>query len=203
MNLSQSLPNDSGTMQKSYLLGKCTHRSAASSVLPYMGKWPEIHGSVFIADGARIIGDVDMGENCSVWFNAVVRGDVHIIRIGSRTNIQDSAVVHCTYKKFSTIIGDDVSIAHLAMIHGCTIQDRCLIGMQSIVMDGAVIGHDSIVAAGSVVSPGTIIPPRSLVLGTPAKVIRQVRDAELEGILATTKRYIEYTLGYDFKLQGE
>ncbi len=182
-----------------YLLGKLSHRSRHSSVTSHKGIWPKLHDSVFLADGARIIGDVQIGESSSAWFNTVIRGDVHRIIIGSGTNIQDGAIVHCTYQKFSTTIGNNVSIAHLAMIHGCTIENDCLIGMQAIVMDGAVVSEGSIVGAGAVVTQGTIIPPHSLVLGAPGKVVRQVRPEEREGILATTFRYIEYCKGYDFR----
>lgn len=182
-----------------FQLGKVAHRSRMASVVAYHGVWPRISESVFLADGARVVGDVDIGKECSVWFNAVVRGDVNSVKIGEGTNIQDGAMIHCTYKRFSTTIGNNVSIAHLAMIHGCVIEDSCLIGMQAIIMDGAVIGQESIVAAGAVVTPGTIIPPRSLVLGSPGKVARTVRDDEFASIMATTQRYIEYCKGYDFK----
>lgn len=181
-----------------YRLGAVAHRSAAASVAAYHGVKPRLAESAFLADGARVIGDVELGEGCSVWFNAVVRGDVHRIRVGARTNIQDGAIIHCTFERHETIIGSDVSIAHLAMIHGCTLGDRVLIGMQAIVMDGAVVGEESIVGAGAVVTQNMRIPPRSLVLGAPAKVVRVVTDDELRGVLATTARYLEYCKGYDF-----
>lgn len=174
------------------------HRSPLSSICPYHGRKPVLHESVFLADGARVIGDVTLGKDCSIWFNTIVRGDVHSIVVGEETNIQDGAVVHCTYQKHSTTIGRRVSIAHLAMIHGCTIEDECLIGMQAIVMDGAVVGRGSIVGAGAVVTQGMQIPPGSLVLGAPAKVVRQVKPEELASLLATCDRYIEYTKGYHF-----
>jgi carbonic anhydrase/acetyltransferase-like protein (isoleucine patch superfamily) len=173
-------------------------RSPNSSVLPYHGIHPSLHDSVFLADGARVVGDVQIGKNCSVWFNAVVRGDVNKIVVGEDTNIQDGAIVHCTYAKHSTTIGRRVSIAHLAMIHGCVIEDDCLIGMQAIVMDGAVIGAGSIVGAGAVVTQGTRIPPGSLVLGAPARVVRAVKGEELQSVLDTCSRYIEYTKGYEY-----
>jgi len=181
-----------------FLLGKVPHRSALASIASYMGAWPRLHASVFLADGARLVGDVEMGENASVWFNAVVRGDVDAIRIGARTNVQDGAIVHCTFRKFSTTIGDDVSIAHLAMIHGCTIEAECLVGMQAIVMDGAFVGAGSIIGAGAIVTQGTHIPPGSLVLGAPGKVVRAVTPEEREGVLATTRRYVDYARGYQF-----
>lgn len=181
-----------------YLLGKMPHRSGRSSVVPYMGIFPRLAPTVFLADGARVAGDVELGNFCSVWFNAVVRGDVHSIQVGENTNIQDGAIIHCTFKKHKTVIGSNVSIAHLAMVHGCTIEDDCLIGMQAIVMDGAVVGRGSIVGAGAVITRGTVIPPDSLVLGAPGKVVRTVKPEELDGVLATTARYIEYCKGYDF-----
>jgi carbonic anhydrase/acetyltransferase-like protein (isoleucine patch superfamily) len=181
-----------------FLLGKVAHRSPLASVVPFQGRWPRLHPSVFLADGARVIGDVDLAAGVGIWFNAVVRGDVHSIRIGTNTNVQDGAIIHCTWKKYRTDIGSNVSIAHLAMIHGCTIEDDCLIGMQAIVMDGAVIGRGSIVGAGAVVTQGMVIPAGSLVLGAPAKVVRSVKPEEREGVLATTLRYLEYAKGYDF-----
>lgn len=179
---------------------KKPNRSPHATVTSYRGIKPKIAESVFLADGARIIGDVIIEENSSIWFNTVVRGDVHKIFIGENTNIQDNAVIHCTFQKFSTHIGKNVSIAHLAIIHGCTIEQDCLIGMGAIVMDGAVVGAGSIVGAGAVVTQGVVIPPRSLVLGSPAKVIRQVSDKEYEGVTATTLRYLEYAKGYDYSL---
>lgn len=175
-----------------------SRRSPLSTLTAYHGVLPKLHESVFLADGARVIGDVEMGKDCSVWFNTVVRGDVHKIVVGEQTNIQDGAVVHCTFQKHSTTIGNRVSIAHLAMIHGCVIEDECLIGMQAIVMDGAVVGRGSIVGAGAVVTQGMQIPPGSLVLGAPAKVVRQVKVEEINAILATCDRYMEYTKGYQF-----
>jgi carbonic anhydrase/acetyltransferase-like protein (isoleucine patch superfamily) len=187
---------DKFLMQQDILSGP--HRSRLASVCAFHGRWPQLHESVFLADGARVVGDVSLGKNCSVWFNTIVRGDVHSIVVGEETNIQDGAVIHCTYQKASTTIGRRVSIAHLAMIHGCTIEDECLIGMQAIVMDGAVIGRGSIVGAGAVVTQGTKIPPGSLVLGAPAKVVREVKPEELAAVLATCDRYMDYTKGYQF-----
>ena len=175
-----------------------SRRSPLSSAVAYKGVHPTIHETVFLADGARIVGDVVLGKNCSVWFNAVVRGDVNSVSVGDETNIQDGAIVHCTFEKHSTTIGSRVSIAHLAMVHGCVIEDDCLIGMQATVMDGAVVGRGSIVGAGAIVTQGTPIPPGSLVLGAPARVVRALREEELNSILATCQRYIEYTKGYDY-----
>lgn len=183
---------------KDYQLGKVPHRSPHASVQRYRGIAPQLHDSVFLADGARVVGDVILAQGVSIWFNTIVRGDVHFIHVGENTNIQDGAVIHCTYQKYPTIIGKNVSIAHLAVIHGCTIGDDCLIGMGAIVMDNAVIGAGSLVAAGALVTPGTQIPPNSLVVGSPAKVVRPVTDAEQQGFLATTKRYLMYVEGFDF-----
>ena len=185
-----------------YQLGKVPHRSRLASVVAYRGMQPVLEEEVFLADGARVVGDVVLGKKCSIWFNAVVRGDVNKVVVGENTNIQDGAIVHCTYKKFSTTIGKNVSIAHLAMVHGCVIEDDCLIGMQAIVMDGAVVGRGSIVGAGAVVTQGTVVPPGSLVLGAPGKVVRSVKPEELAGVLATTERYLEYCKGYDFTLES-
>lgn len=176
------------------------NRSPNSTVTAYKGIIPKLPESVFLADGARVVGDVTFGENCSVWFNAVVRGDVHFVKIGENTNIQDGAVIHCTFQKYPTTIGKNVSIAHLAIVHGCTVEEGCLIGMRAVVMDGAVIGAESIIGAGSLVTQGTIIPARSLVIGSPAKVIRQVSDKEYDGVIATTLRYLEYAKGYDYSI---
>jgi gamma-carbonic anhydrase len=174
------------------------NRSPLATIVSYNGILPKLAESVFLACGARVIGDVVMEENCSVWFNTVVRGDVHSIYIGENTNIQDNAIIHCTFQKFPTKIGKNVSIGHLATIHGCTVENGCLIGMGAIIMDDAVIGEESIVGAGSIVTQGIKIPPRSLVIGSPAKVIRQVTDKEYEAILATTFRYLEYSKGYNY-----
>lgn len=183
---------------ENYNLGKQKNRSVHASVIPYKGIYPQMPASVFLADGARVIGDVVLGEMVGLWFNVIVRGDVHYIHIGDNTNVQDGAVIHCTYQKNPTVIGKNVSIAHLAVIHGCVIEDNCLIGMGAIIMDKVVIGAGSLVAAGALVSPGTVIPERSLVIGSPAKVIRKVTDNEYQSFNETTLRYLEYMKGYDF-----
>ena len=182
-----------------YFLGSVKHRSARATVGSFDGIWPRLHPTVFLADGARIVGEVEIGENSSVWFNAVLRGDVGKITIGDKTNVQDGAVVHCTYQRYPTTIGNNVTIAHLAMVHGCVIEDDCLIGMHAIVMDGCVVGKGSIVGAGALVTQGTVVPPGSLVLGSPAKVIRPVKESEILAFLETAERYVRYTLGYDFR----
>ena len=157
---------------------------------------PQIHPTAFIEESAQIIGDVQIGEQSSVWFNTVVRGDVFHIRIGSRTNIQDGTVVHVTSGTHATILEDEVTVGHNVTLHGCYIERGCLIGMGSIVLDGVRIGAQSLVAAGSLVSPGTQIPPRSLVLGAPAKVKRTLTDEEVASLNLYWQHYIEYTQMY-------
>jgi carbonic anhydrase/acetyltransferase-like protein (isoleucine patch superfamily) len=156
------------------------------------GVRPRLGRDVFVADGARIIGDVHLGDGAGVWFNAVLRGDYQPIRVGARTNIQDNAVVHITSGAFGATMGDDVTVGHGAIIHGCTVGNGCLIGMGSIVLDGAVVGEESFVAAGSLVTPGTIIPPRSFVVGRPAKVIRAVSERDLATLREAATRYVQY-----------
>lgn len=177
---------------------KMPRRSRLASVLSYGGVEPSIADTVFLADGARIIGDVTLEDDVSIWFNAVVRGDVHSIHIGAGTNVQDNAVIHCTFQTAPTRIGKCVTIGHLAMLHGCTVEDECLIGMQAVVLDGAVVGAQSLVGAGAVVTQGTVVPPRSLVLGSPAKVVRSLRDDEIEGLKKSAQNYLRYTEGYSF-----
>lgn len=161
-------------------------------ILPVEGIYPKYGKECFFAENATIVGKVEMGDNCSVWFNAVVRGDVNNIKIGNNTNIQDGAVIHCTYQKFSTTIGNNVSIAHNAIVHGCVVEDNVLIGMGAIVMDDAVVGTGSIVAAGSVVLQGTKIEPGSIYAGVPAKRVKDVGD-ELKGVFErTAQNYIKY-----------
>ncbi len=156
------------------------------------GVRPKLGASVFVAESAVVIGDVWLGNESSVWYSAVVRGDCYPIRIGARSNVQDGAVVHVTGGEAATTIGDDVTIGHAAVIHGCTIGDRCLIGIGSIVLDGSVIGDESFVAAGSLVTPGTRVPPRSFVLGRPGRVLRPVRETDLERIRAGASNYLAY-----------
>jgi carbonic anhydrase/acetyltransferase-like protein (isoleucine patch superfamily) len=145
------------------------------------GTTPTFGQDVFLAETAVVVGDVVMGDQCSVWYNAVLRGDVNSIRIGHRVNIQDGAVLHCTYRKCGLTIGNDVSIGHNATVHGCTVEDKVLIGMGAIVMDQAVIGTGSLIAAGAVVTQGTIVEPGSLMAGVPARRIGPVDKALSEG----------------------
>jgi len=165
-------------------------------IRPFRGKHPQIHKSAYIEESAQIIGDVEIGEQSSVWFNAVVRGDVYYIRIGDRTNIQDGTVVHVTNGTHATILEDEVTVGHNVTLHGCHIERGCLIGMGSIIMDEVRIGAESLVAAGALVSPGTRIPPRSLVMGTPAKVKRPLTEEEVGGLAKYWQNYIEYTEQY-------
>jgi len=157
------------------------------------GIHPKFGSNCFLAENATVVGEVEMGDNCSVWFNAVVRGDVHFIKIGNNVNIQDGVVVHCTYKKSPVTIGNNVSIAHNAIVHGCTIHDNVLIGMGAIVMDDAVVGSNSIIAAGAVVSQGTVVESGSVYAGIPAKKIKSVDTSLLEGqVNRISKSYTMY-----------
>jgi len=171
-------------------------QGSCNMIRPFRGKHPQIHPTAFIEASAQVIGDVEIGEQSSVWFNAVVRGDVFYIRIGDRTNIQDGTVVHVTNGTHATILEDEVTVGHNVTLHGCHIERGCLIGMGSIIMDEVRIGAESLVAAGALVSPGTIIPPRSLVLGAPAKVKRPLTVEEVAGLAQYWKNYIEYTEQY-------
>jgi carbonic anhydrase/acetyltransferase-like protein (isoleucine patch superfamily) len=156
------------------------------------GFTPKFGVNCFFADNAVIVGDVTMGDACTVWFNAVVRGDVHSIVIGSNTNIQDGAIIHCTYQKAGTVIGNNVSIAHNAIVHGCTVHDNVLIGMGAIVMDDAVIGENSVIAAGAVVLAGTRVEPGSIYAGLPARKVKDTGTEMKEVIQRTARNYPMY-----------
>lgn len=168
----------------------------AGMIRTFKGITPTIPSSCFIEDTGIVIGDVVVGEDCSVWFHAVIRGDVNYIRIGSRTNVQDLCMLHVTHDTHPLVIGSDVTVGHSVVLHGCTINDRVLIGMGAIIMDGAVIGEDSVVGAGSLVTEGTIVQPRSLILGSPAKVKRPVTEDELAWIRESAANYLEYARQY-------
>jgi carbonic anhydrase/acetyltransferase-like protein (isoleucine patch superfamily) len=157
---------------------------------------PRVHPTAYIDSSAQVIGDVEIGEESSVWMAVVIRGDVNRIRIGQRSNVQDGTVVHVMKDTHATTIGDDVTIGHAAVIHGCTVEDRCLIGMGAILLNGARIGEGSIVAAGTLVVEGMVVPPRSLVMGSPGKVKRALTDAEVAGIQTYADRYVAYRLDY-------
>lgn len=157
---------------------------------------PVIGKECFLADNAVVVGEVIMGDRCTVWFNAVVRGDVHRITIGDDTNIQDGAIIHATYQKASTTIGSRVSIAHNAVVHGCVVEDEVLIGMGAIIMDDAVIGTGSVIAAGAVILPGTIVPPHSVYAGVPAKKVKDTGANMQEVIQRTARNYPMYAQWY-------
>jgi carbonic anhydrase/acetyltransferase-like protein (isoleucine patch superfamily) len=163
---------------------------------PFRGHLPVVDPSAYIDASAQVIGDVEVGAESSVWMNVVVRGDVNRIRIGRRTNVQDGSIVHVMQRIHPTSIGADVTIGHGAVVHGCTIGDRVLIGMGAIVLNGAVVEEDSIVAAGSLVPEGARIPSRSLAMGAPAKVRRPLTDAEVASILEYSASYVAYRLDY-------
>jgi carbonic anhydrase/acetyltransferase-like protein (isoleucine patch superfamily) len=165
-------------------------------ILPYQNIYPKIHDSVLIAEGAHVIGDVEIGKDSSIWFNTVVRGDVNYIRIGERTNIQDLTMVHVTYKKFPTFIGNDISIGHSAVIHGCKIDDFVLIGIGAKILDNSHINSYSLIAAGSVVKENFEVPSGVLVAGVPAKIIRDLRTEEIERIKQNAKNYLYYCEQY-------
>jgi carbonic anhydrase/acetyltransferase-like protein (isoleucine patch superfamily) len=163
---------------------------------------PKFGKNCFLAENATVVGEVEMGDNCSVWFNAVVRGDVHYIKIGNNVNIQDGVVIHCTYKKAPVNIGDNVSIAHNAIVHGCTIESNVLIGMGAIIMDGAVVQRDSIVAAGALISKDTIVESGSVYAGVPAKKIKSIDKDLLEGeVNRISRSYTMYASWHDENIQ--
>ncbi len=158
---------------------------------------PRFGSNVYLADNATIIGDVDIGDDCSLWFNTVLRGDVNSIKIGNKVNIQDGSIIHCTYNKFKTIIGNNVSVGHNTVIHGCTIEDNVLIGMGAIVMDGVFISKNSIIAAGSIVLEGTHIDSGVIYAGCPAKKVKQLEEEQiLELINRTAENYLLYASWY-------
>ncbi len=162
-------------------------------ILPVHGITPTTGEHSWIAPNATLVGNIKMGDYCTVWFNAVVRGDVNSIEIGHHTNIQDGVVIHCTYQKFKTVIGNHVSIGHNAIVHGCTVHDHVLIGMGAIIMDGAVVGEGSIIAAGAIVTQGTQIPPGSIYAGNPARFLKHTSQDHKEMIERTARNYITYS----------
>lgn len=173
-------------------------------ILRYKDSFPKIANSAWIAPSADIIGDVEIGEDSSVWFGCVIRGDVHYIKIGKRVSIQDLSMIHVTHFKkeksindgYPTIIKDDVTIAHKVMLHGCIINRACLIGMSATILDGAEIGEESIVGAGALVTQNKKFPPRSLILGSPAKVVRELTKEEIEKIYYNSQNYVKYKNEY-------
>ena len=164
-----------------------------SLILPVKGITPSLGNNCFIAPNATIAGDVVMGDDCSVWFNAVIRGDVNSIRLGNKVNVQDGAIIHCTYQKAKTVVGNNVSIGHNAIVHGCVIDDNVLVGMGAIVMDNAHIGSNSIIAAGAVVLENTIVEPGSIYAGVPAKKIKDIPEEMIIGeINRIANNYVMY-----------
>ena len=161
-------------------------------ILQFDGIMPEIHESVFVAETAAVIGDVHIGKNSSVWYSAVVRGDMHSIRIGERSNVQDGAILHVTKGRFPCIIGNDVTIGHAAVVHGCTVRDNVLIGMNATVLDGALIEEGSIIAAGALVREGEKVPKNRLFAGVPARDIRATTDDDFKRIMSGSKEYVHY-----------
>jgi carbonic anhydrase/acetyltransferase-like protein (isoleucine patch superfamily) len=160
-------------------------------IRPFNGKHPVIHETAFIADDASVIGDVEIGEDASVWYGSIIRGDVNYIRIGARTNIQDATVIHVSSKDHATIVEHEVTVGHRVTLHGCYVETGCLIGIGAILLDGVRVGANSLVAAGSLLTPGTQIPPGSLVMGAPAKVKRELTDDEVAGVERSWRNYIE------------
>jgi len=165
-------------------------------IRPFRGIYPQIHSTAFIAESAQVIGDVHVGEQASVWFGTVVRGDMFYIRIGDRTNVQDNCVLHTRTSEKPTILEEEVTVGHSATLHGCYVEHGSLIGIGSIVLDDARVGAQSLVAAGSLISPGTIIPPRSLVMGSPGRVKRPLTDEEVTGLARYWQNYVEYSAAY-------
>ncbi|MBE0490688.1 MAG: gamma carbonic anhydrase family protein [Sulfurospirillum sp.] len=167
-------------------------------LIDFEGISPQIGAKTFVAPSASVIGDLVIGDEGSIWYGVVIRGDVNHIRIGNRSNIQDLSMLHVTHKSLKnpqgnpTIIGDDVTIGHMVMLHGCTIEDACLIGMKAVVLDGAIIGKESIVGAGSLVTKGKVFPPRSLIMGSPAKVVRALSDEEVASLYKSAKDYVTF-----------
>lgn len=168
----------------------------SQSILSFKGKKPSLGQGAFVAPGSYVIGDVRLGEKSGVWFNAVLRGDINSIVVGDRSNIQDNAVIHVVHGTGRIEIGNDVTVGHSAVLHGCKVGDRCIIGMGAVVLDGAEIGSDSIVAAGALVTPGKSFQPKSLIVGAPAKFARQLSDAEIEQIKANAEEYVSLAIQF-------
>ena len=162
----------------------------------YRGKWPKLGERVYIAEGAQIVGDVEIGDHSSIWYNCVVRGDVNYVRIGKYTNIQDCSIGHVQKDLFPLILHDYVTVGHGVMMHGCTIDSHCLVGMRATILNAAVVGAYSIVGAGALITERTVIPPRSLVLGMPARVKRELTEEEIGNIDRFAQRYYEYKETY-------
>ena len=176
--------------------------SADPRIVPYDGVTPTVANGVFIADTARVIGDVHLGEQTSIWYGTVIRGDVFPIRIGARVSVQDGTIVHVTTDRFATTVGDDVTVGHRAVLHGCTIEDGALVGMGAVVMDEAVVGAGAMVAAGALVTPGTVIPPGMVAMGLPARPVRPLRDVERDFLTYSARHYVDISRNYLAQGQG-
>ncbi|QKF67079.1 gamma carbonic anhydrase family protein [Arcobacter venerupis] len=164
-------------------------------ILKFKNFYPDIHASAWVAPSADLIGNIEIGEDSSVWFGCVIRSDVNEVRIGKNTNIQDLSCIH-TDTNTKTIIGDNVTIGHKVMLHGCKIEDNCLIGMSATILDDAVIGEGSIVGANSLVTSGKVFPPRSMIMGSPAKVVKQLTQEDVDKLIAHAAHYVEYKNNY-------
>lgn len=165
-------------------------------IIAYQGIGPFIHPSAYIQSSAQVIGDVHIGAESSVWFNAVIRGDVHPIRIGARTSVQDNSTIHVSSGRWATVVGDDVTIGHAVVLHGCTVGNLCLIGIRAVVLDGCEIGDECLVGAGALVTPGTKVPAGQLVLGSPAKVVRPLKPEELVLLRQSAANYVRTAASY-------
>ncbi|HVP66776.1 MAG TPA: gamma carbonic anhydrase family protein [Anaeromyxobacteraceae bacterium] len=165
-------------------------------IRPWGGKAPRLDDTVWVAEDAVVVGDVEIGPHSSIWFGVVVRGDVNHVRVGARTNLQDKSVLHVTSKTHPTTVGDEVTVGHRVTLHGCTVKDRCLVGIGAVVLDGAVVGEEAMVGAGALVPPGMVVPPRTLVLGSPAKVRRDLTAEEVTHLRASAANYVAYAEQY-------
>ena len=171
-------------------------------IRPFRGVHPQIHSTAFVDESAQVIGDVHLGEEASVWCNCTIRGDIHYIRIGARSNVQDNSVIHVRKGSHPTIVEDEVTVGHSVTLHGCYVERGCLIGIGSVLLDDVRVGQRSLIAAGALVSPGTVIPPRTLVMGFPAKVKRELTDEEVASLELFWRNYVEYTKIYRAETQG-
>jgi carbonic anhydrase/acetyltransferase-like protein (isoleucine patch superfamily) len=167
----------------------------------YAGKKPRIGERVYLAETAAVIGDVDLGDDVSVWYNSVLRGDCHFIRVGARSNIQDNCAIHVTQETYPAVLEEEVTLGHGAIVHGAVVRRGALIGIRATVLDGAVVGESAFVGAGSLVTPRTVVPPRTLWLGAPARQVRALSDAEVEDLKHYHAHYLEYKEEY-FRLDG-
>ena len=194
-----SLYNDVGTLVIFKIFAKLRHsfifgNKIMALIKTVNGKTPKIGKGCYIAENATLVGDIIMGKSCSIWFNTVIRGDVNYIKLGNKVNIQDGAIIHCTYQKYATEIGNNVSIGHNALVHGCTIYDNVLIGMGAIVMDGVLVESNSIIAAGAVVLEGTIVCGVNVYAGVPAKKVKSLSQEQIDSLVnGTANNYVMYS----------